>query len=118
MRLENDLFTVVSRNEGGARVSLHADHPIYRAHFPGNPITPGVCIVQMIGELVGGQIGRRLSLSAITNLKFSQPLSPMENPQVDILLKAVKVLDGGQVKVQGSITTGETVFTKFSITYE
>ena len=45
-------------------------------------------------------------------------MTPTENPQVDILLKAVKVLDGGQVKVQGSITTGETVFTKFSITYE
>ena len=47
MRLINDLFEVVSTKQGEdnyqCQVKFNPEHRIYKAHFPGNPVTPGVC---------------------------------------------------------------------------
>lgn len=32
------------------RVRLDAAHPIYAGHFPGNPVLPGVCTLQIVRE--------------------------------------------------------------------
>ncbi len=52
MKLLNNFFTIVGGNESCVHIRLHTTHPVFRAHFPGNPITPGACIVQAIGVLL------------------------------------------------------------------
>ena len=53
MILLNDFFQIVESGvdpKSGQlifKVRLNASHVIYKAHFPGMPITPGVCIIQM-----------------------------------------------------------------------
>ena len=70
MMLEGVLYEVVSREEGSAEVRLLPDSPVYAAHFPGYPITPGVTIVQMALELMGR------TLSAAKDIKFVVPVLP------------------------------------------
>ena len=70
MMLEGVLYEVVSREEGSAVVRLLPDSPVYAAHFPGYPITPGVTIVQMALDLMG----RRLS--GAKDIKFVEPILP------------------------------------------
>lgn len=70
MMLENVLYKVVSRGEGWAEVRLLPDSPVYAAHFPGYPITPGVTIVQMALELMGR------TLSGAKDIKFVEPVLP------------------------------------------
>ena len=57
MKLINDFFEIVSKESGEGtlkcKVRLHPEHFIYQAHFPGNPVTPGVCLVQMAAEILG-----------------------------------------------------------------
>ena len=50
MKLLNDFCTIAGGDTDKIWLRLNPDHPIYHAHFPGNPITPGVCIVQIVGE--------------------------------------------------------------------
>ena len=129
MKLQNEMFTVVGGDAecpataGNAcqsdkiQVRLNADHLIYQAHFPGNPITPGVCIVQMVGELLSERLGRQLSLGRIVNLKFVAPISPLENPDLTVCFSSVE--DNGMAcKAKGTIMAGEGVKTKFSIIFE
>ena len=52
------------------KVRLNASHEIYQAHFQGNPITPGACIVQMTKELSEEITTKRLQITQIKNLKF------------------------------------------------
>ena len=59
---------------------------------------------------------RDMELVQITNLKFVQPLSPIETPVVDIAFSAIVHTDN-QYKVRGTVFYDETVFTKFSIIY-
>lgn len=114
MTLQNEMFTVVGGDTGTVHLRLNADHVIYRAHFPGNPITPGVCIVQMIAELLSRQVGRRLALSKIVNLKFVSTISPIEHPLIDINMSAVDNSDA-ECKVKGTITAEGELKTKFSL---
>lgn len=58
-------------------VSLNAGNSIFEAHFPGNPITPGACIVQMCVEILSHHTGNELSLSNLLNTKFLKPLCPV-----------------------------------------
>lgn len=60
----------------GFTVRMNPEHVIYSAHFPGDPITPGVCIIQMGVELLGRALGRPLELSAVKNVKFLSILRP------------------------------------------
>ena len=78
MRLTGDFFHIVSTEvlaDGFAcRVHLRAEHPIYRVHFPGNPVTPGACLMQMATELLEAQQGRPLRLHRAVNIRFKKTI--------------------------------------------
>ena len=116
MILQNEMYSVTATGADSIGVRLNATHPIYRAHFPDHPITPGVCLVQMVGELLGDRVGRRLQLSKVVNLKFIAPISPLEKPDLEVRFAAVDD-DGTQLKARGSIETGGKVLTKFSLVF-
>lgn len=68
--LEGTLYTVLGRSDGAAKVRLLPESPVYRAHFPEFPITPGVCLVQMALELMG------CKLLGAKDIKFVMPVLP------------------------------------------
>ena len=68
--LEGSLYTVLSCSEGCARVQFLPESPIYQAHFPDYPITPGVCLVQTVLELMG------CKLLGAKDIKFVMPVFP------------------------------------------
>ena len=53
---------------------------IYQAHFPGNPITPGVCLLQIATELLELHEGVRLQLHTADAIKFRKPVTPDMRP--------------------------------------
>ena len=116
MKLQNEMFTIEEDKGQEVKIRLNPDHEIYRAHFPGNPITPGVCIVQIISEVLGEQQHRQLALNSIVNLKFVSTISPVEDPEVDITFTSVETTDEG-CKTKGVIMAGEQLKTKFSIVF-
>jgi len=70
MLLEGVLYELVSREEGSAVVRLLPESPIYKAHFPGYPITPGVTLVQMALDVMGVQ------MKGAKDIKFVVPVPP------------------------------------------
>lgn len=84
MKLLNDLYKIVQTEttETGFRcqVSMNAAHTIYKAHFPDNPVTPGVCLVQMGTELLHELKGLNLSLTEIAKIKYRNVVKPADMP--------------------------------------
>lgn len=84
MKLIGDFFEVLTQEslENGfqCQVSLNAEHTIYQAHFPGNPITPGVCLLQIATELFELHEGVRLQLHTADTIKFRKPVTPDMRP--------------------------------------
>ena len=123
MRLNGDLFKVESLMEGlpegqsGFNIILNPDHLIYKAHFPGQPVTPGVCILQMIQELLSVEMDNNLYIKSIKNVKFISMISPLTDSRVSVLFGSVSEEEGG-IKVQGMVTRPDNmadVFLKFSL---
>lgn len=91
MQLFNDLYSIISADSTSARYSivLNPEHAIYKAHFPGNPITPGVCTIQIAQNLLCQHLGRKLTLVGIKNVKFLQPIVPSESKTFDVVFKSI-----------------------------
>ena len=122
MKLLGSMFYIESAYPDAVQIRLNPEHAIYKAHFPGNPITPGVCIVQIVGEIVGERMGCKLQLRRIASLKFLQPISPIENQRLTVYLSSVSQSeeeDGriAEVNIKGTITCSSASMTKFSIVY-
>lgn len=123
MKLNGELFRIESRMEGlpqgqsGFNVILNPDHLIYKAHFPGQPVTPGVCILQMIQELLSVQYDKQLFIKNIKNAKFISMMSPVTDSRVSVLFSSVTQEEGG-LKAQGVVTrrdNNDDLFLKFSL---
>lgn len=116
MKLQNEMFTIMNQTADQTDIRLNGSHVIFQAHFPGNPITPGVCIVQMISELLQNRLGRQLQLSRIANLKFVSVISPVTMPDVSIKFASVQSNDQ-ECRTKGTIEAQGKILTKFSIIF-
>lgn len=90
--LHNALYEVISRREeteemAVVRIALHEQHPFYEAHFPGNPITPGACLLDLIHEQAEAWLGCRFEIERIVSLKFLEVIDPRATPCFDLSLK-------------------------------
>jgi len=80
----NPVSLVKGEGCGEAVVSLLPDSRIYKAHFPGFPITPGVCIVQICTEILSEVIGRKLEMVEAKDVRFLAPISPEQTETLSI----------------------------------
>lgn len=53
------------------------DHPVFPGHFPGNPIVPGVLVLEHVERALQARIGP-LHLTGLPQVKFLAPLAPGE----------------------------------------
>ena len=115
-----DLFTSIDNylaQEGhyAFRVRLDASHPVYRGHFPGHPVLPGVCTLQLVRECLNRGTGRRFRYAAIRECKFLG----MIVPQADTLLNIdIRLADDGTAakKVTCVVTNNEKTVLKLKAT--
>ena len=116
--LKDSLYKILSINNitGGIsyHISLLRDCPIYAAHFPGMPVTPGVCILQMVEELLADYTHKKVQTTAIKNAKFLSMLKPTDEV-LEVNLFSVKQEDE-KIKVQSTVMDSSgTIYAKISI---
>jgi len=121
MILQDNLYTIVSQQkEDGLdvfHVSINPEWPIYKAHFPGHPITPGVCVVQMVQELLEKLEHRKLCLRQAKNVKYTSIISPEEITSLTVTFSKIEVQPDDSLKVQAQVSSDETLCTKLSATF-
>lgn len=120
MMLKNNLYRIAAENkdEKTYRLELIPDCMIYRAHFPEQPITPGVCIIQIASELLTALYSLTFELSSVSNAKYLAVINPQETPELTYTFKKIVFDDEKQsVKVSVIVSNNDTVFTKLSLVY-
>ncbi len=89
--LRNDLYTIhdvqQGTNEVICRIVFDANHAIFGGHFPGQPVVPGVCTMEIVKELLQEQLGQPLILRSTGNVKFLQLITPDLQPTAKISWK-------------------------------
>ena len=121
MRLIDDFYKVERESGGDTNfeyvLSLNKDHFIYKAHFPENPITPGVCIIQFCKELLEYRLEKSLSLKKIVNVKFLSIINPLVCNVIRVAFSKLTVAENGY-KVSVSVCDDTTDFAKLSLCFK
>jgi 3-hydroxymyristoyl/3-hydroxydecanoyl-(acyl carrier protein) dehydratase len=58
--------------------TIDSRHPSLPGHFPGNPIVPGVVILEEILAQMGQSLNKPFVLTHVPSVKFHSPLRPDE----------------------------------------
>ena len=121
MILLNNLYTIVARDFSDNKIKfdikLDANHFIYQAHFPNEPITPGVCIIQIAKELLEDSLAKRLKIYLVKNVKFLSVISPITTPQISCIYdKIMSEEKSNTYHVQIHLQSNDTPLAKLSFT--
>lgn len=107
-------------NSATYRCRLHPEAPVFKAHFPGFPVLPGVLTLKMVVDAINASqffSTKTLTLQNISNAKYLAVVNPQETQEVEIsvALKAEKNADEPAVfQFKATVQNGETRFATFS----
>lgn len=115
MNLQGDFYTIKekSKMEGkiNALIELNPSHKIYEGHFPGQPIVPGVCQMQILKEFLEEATGKKWQAGHGDNIKFTGMIIPTKSPLVN--LEIIYSDKEGMMVVDAKFFSGEITFTKY-----
>lgn len=107
-------------NSATYRCHLHPEAPVFKAHFPGFPVLPGVLTLKMVVDAINASqffSTQTLTVQSIGNAKYLAVVNPQETQEVEIsvALKAEKNADEPAVfQFKATVQNGETRFATFS----
>src|SRR6187455_624442 len=114
MILLDSFYTITKQaDEPGsvkASVTINKSHAIFEGHFPGTPIVPGVCMMQMAREIMEVHTHSVLNLVKADSIKFLSMLNPEVNSDVEVEL-SYGVTDK-TYQIAASIAAGSQTFFK------
>ncbi|MBZ5858852.1 hotdog family protein [Flavihumibacter profundi] len=99
-----------------AVLNWNAGHAIFQGHFPGQPVVPGVCMMQLVKEILEIGLQKKMALQQGSQMKFLQFIDPRIQPSVEISLDYTEN-EYGQLLVNASLQMAGTVFFRFSGRY-
>ena len=111
--LIKDYYTienVLKQDDGIVRfdISLNADCPVYEGHFPGEPVSPGVCNILMVKECAEQVAGKSLFLNNLQQCRLTTLVTPLAHPQVEV--KILLEEKGEAYKLKATIGKNEDVY--------
>jgi 3-hydroxyacyl-[acyl-carrier-protein] dehydratase len=71
-----------------ARFRFAADLEVFRGHFPGHPLVPGVFLIEAVRCGAERALGRTLDIAEVVDARFHEEVGP------DAGIEVVAVLDG------------------------
>ncbi len=122
MVLEN-FYSIVSKVETETNKSYSYDilinnaHEIFKGHFPGNPIMPGVCMMQITKDIAESISGNKLFMKKCSNVKFMAIINPDKNKDLNLQI-TISPGDNGEIKVRNTTKFEDTIALKLSAIYE
>ena len=84
--LKDNLYIIKNISEADstieAIVELDEQHKIFEGHFPGHPVLPGACMLQMVKELLETFFQKPLRLVKADDIRFSAMVDPTANKEL------------------------------------
>lgn len=119
--LLKDFYKVISieniaENKYLAMILINEKHDVFKGHFPGNPIMPGVCMMQIIKEITEQISESSLFMQSLSNVKFMALINPFNTPELRLELD-ISTTDDDLVKVKNVTYFNDTVALKLSSVY-
>lgn len=119
MKLINELYDIIGKDGGDGQltyqVKFRPDCFIYQSHFPGNPITPGVCLIQIATEILESEYHHTYDLRLVKIIKFKKIVKPDE----ELSFVFTDMTDDNDLfKVNVCVENEEAQFAKMSLQFK
>lgn len=96
-------------------LKINKDHEIYKGHFPGRPVTPGVVLMQLFKEEAARVFNKKLELARADNVKFTSVFDP--NQSNLLMLESQLEETGDFIKLKGIAKNEKGIVLKISALY-
>lgn len=105
--LLNDLFIVDDQQSGvgtlTALLHITLPHRILDGHFPGRPVLPGACLVQLVAELAAPVAGCNVQMIRADQVKFIAMIDPVKDGKLTMTLTGKEITAAEwQIAAEGS----------------
>ncbi len=107
------VFDILNIDQGESSLNealeVNADSEIFDGHFPGQPVVPGACMLQLVKDMLSETLKVSPKLLKADNIKFLGLVQPgTEN--LNLIIKYQ--LFGDQIKMNAILSNTETTFMK------
>ena len=85
--LTSPTVTADAQTRLSATLRVPAKHPALAGHFPGNPIVPGVVILDAVISAAEAWLGGGFHVHGLSHAKFLAPLKPDQAARIELALR-------------------------------
>ena len=112
MATGNDIFRIINAElfEGKivAVITVNEQSEIFKGHFPGQPVVPGACMLQLVKDVLEDALKQSLQLRKAEQLKFIAMITPENTGQL-VLEIVYRNLEDGVIKVNAKLNATDVV---------
>jgi 3-hydroxyacyl-[acyl-carrier-protein] dehydratase len=95
-------------------VMINKEHAVFEGHFPGNPVVPGVFLIQMIREVIEELQHKKFRIEKADEIKFMNMVIPEQNCHL-ILEIQQRAKSENPFAYNINVTNGQTLFLKMKV---
>jgi 3-hydroxyacyl-[acyl-carrier-protein] dehydratase len=93
-------------------IDINSDSPILKGHFPGQPVVPGACMLQLVKDALEIALKSNVQLKQAAQLKFLRPVIPKNNLALQLNIN-YKLSENGDYTLQANIMNASALCFKF-----
>lgn len=108
--------TSLSGDNAVTTLKVNKDHEIYKGHFPGRPVTPGVVLMQLFKEEAERIFDKKLQLVRAENIKFTAVFDPTQHDE--LIMDSHLTQTGEFIKLKGIAKNTTGIVLKISSLYK
>ena len=112
--LLNSLYTIESLNKEGQKISaelfIDQAHEIFSGHFPSQPVLPGVCLLEMVKDIIKETYGHSYNMTKSNNIKYLSIVDPTQNSKLRFELKVEEIENSLNTTVTSYLENDEANF--------
>ena len=101
MKLEGYYYDLIEERadaQGGTfRIALRQDCDIYAGHFPGRPVCPGVCHIQVVKECAERLTGKKLRIGHIRQCRLTAVAVPSACSELAVSIQLQPAEEGYRI---------------------
>ena len=95
-------------------VDINKEHEVFEGHFPGNPVVPGVFLIQMIREVIEELQHKKFRIDKADEIKFMNMVIPQQSSHLTLEIQQ-RTKSENPFAYSILVTDGQTLFLKMKI---
>ncbi len=110
------IHTSIAGDSAVTTLKINQDHELYKGHFPGRPVTPGVVLMHLFKEEAERILDKKLQLVRADNVKFTAVFDPTQDNE---LILDSHISDNAEfIKLKGAASNKNGVVLKINCLYK